>query len=80
MINDKLANLQSWTKVLGRLRFRGIFQFTQVQPLPSPHKQYWMHVSKISSHFFQLCIGRGRGGELLENFENDALFEGGSEK
>ena len=27
-------------------------------PLPSPHKQCWMHVSKIFSDF-QLCIGWG---------------------
>ena len=44
------------------LRFWGVFQFTQVQPLPSPHKQ-----------LFQLCIVWGKG-ELQENFEKDALF------
>ena len=29
------------------LRFWGVFQFTQVQPLPSPHKQCWTRVSRI---------------------------------
>ena len=44
-------------KSLGTLlRFRGVFQFTQVQPLPSPQKQCWMCVSLIFSEF-QLCIG-----------------------
>ena len=32
----KLLKLQSWTKVLGHLRFWAVFQFTQVQPIPSP--------------------------------------------
>ena len=54
------------------LHFRGVFQFTQVQPLPSPHKQRWTRVSRIFPEF-QLCIGWGEG-ELQENFENDALF------
>ena len=52
------------------LRFWGIFQFTQVQPLLSPHKQCWTRVSRIFSEF-QLCIGWGKG-EVQENFENDA--------
>ena len=55
------------------LPFWGVFQFTQVQPLPSPHKQSWTRVSKIFSEF-QLCIGWGEG-ELQENFEKDALFK-----
>ena len=60
-------------KSLGTLvRLWGVFQFTQVQPLPSPHKQCWTRVSRIFSEF-QLCIGWGEG-ELQENFENDALF------
>ena len=42
----------------------GHFQFTQVQPFPSPHKQCWMHVSRIFFEF-QLCIGWGEG-ELQE--------------
>ena len=54
------------------LRFWGIVQFTQVQPLPSPHKQCWTRVSKFFSEF-QLCIGWGKE-ELQENFEKDALF------
>ena len=54
------------------LHFWGVFQFTQVQPLPSPHKQCWTRVSRIFSEF-QLCIGWGEG-ELQENFEKDALF------
>ena len=52
--------------------FLGCFQFTQVQPLPSPHKQCSTRVSRIFSEF-QLCIGWGEG-ELQENFEKDALF------
>ena len=60
-------------KSLGTLlHFWGVFQFTQVQPLPSPHKQCWTRVSRIFSEF-QLCIGWGEG-ELQENFEKDALF------
>ena len=60
-------------KSLGTLlRFWGVFQFTQVQPLPSPHKQCWTRVSRIFSEF-QLCIGWGEG-ELQENFEKDALL------
>ena len=37
-------------KSLGTLlHFWGIFQFTQVQPLPSPHKKCWTSVSRIFS-------------------------------
>ena len=54
------------------LPFWGVFQFTQVQPLPSPHKQCWICVSKIFSEL-QLCIGWGEG-ELQENFKKHALF------
>ena len=58
-------------KSLGTLlRFWGVFQFKQVQPLPSPHKQYWTRVSRIFSEF-KLCIGWGKG-ELQENVEKDA--------
>ena len=49
------------------LLFWGSFQFIQVQPLPSPHKQCWTRVSNIFSEF-QLCIGWGER-ELQENFE-----------
>ena len=60
-------------KSLGTLlRFWGVLKFTQVQPLPSPHKHCWTPVSIIFSEF-QLCIGWGEG-ELQENFEKDALF------
>ena len=58
--------------------FWRVFQFTQVQPLPSPHKQCWTRVSRIFSEF-QLFIGWGEG-EVQENFENDALFEEETEK
>ena len=75
-----MDTLKSWTKVLGHfcisgalLHFWGIFQFTQVQPLPSPHKQCWTGVSRIFSETFQLCIG-WEEGELQENVEKDALF------
>ena len=49
-------------KSLGTLlRFWGVFQFTQVQPLPSPHKQCWTRVSRI---FFRVStlykVGGGR--------------------
>ena len=54
-------------KSLGTLlRFRGVFPFTQVQPLPSPHKQCWKRVSRIFS-VFQLCIGWG-GGRTARKF------------
>ena len=65
-------------KSLGTLlRFWGVFQFTQVQPLPSPHKQCWTRVSRIFSEI-QLCIGWGEG-ELQEHFENDAVLRGSRE-
>ena len=65
-------------KSLGTLlRFGGVFQFTQLQPLPSPHKQCWTRVSRIFSEI-QLCIGWGEG-ELQENFENDAVLRGSRE-
>ena len=39
-------------KSLGTLlRFWGVYQFTQVQPLPSPHKQCWTRVSRIFPSF-----------------------------
>ena len=47
-------------KSLGTLLpFWGVSQFTQDQPLPSPHKQCWTRVSKIFSEF-QLFIRWGR--------------------
>ena len=60
------------------LRFWGVFQFIQVQLLPSPHKQCWTRVSRTFSEF-PLCIGWGKG-ELQKDFENNALFLGGTEK
>ena len=60
------------------LRFWGVIQITQVQPLPSPHKKCWTRVSRIFSEF-QLFIGWGQG-ELRENFEKDAVFYEGTEK
>ena len=68
-------------KSLGTLlRFWGVLQCTQVQPLRSPHKQRWARVSRIFSEF-RLCIGWwGVGGELQENFEKDALLYEGTEK
>ena len=54
------------------LHFWVVFQFTQVQPLPSPHKQCWTRVSRIFFEF-QFCIG-WEEGELQEIFEKDALF------
>ena len=75
----KALKLQScWTKVLGHFAFMVIFQFTQVQPLPSPHKQCWTCVPRIFFEF-QLYIGWGEG-ELQENFKKGALFYEGSEK
>ena len=38
-------------KSLGALAFLGVFQFTQVQPLPSTHKQCWTRVSRIFPEF-----------------------------
>ena len=54
-------------KSLGALsRFWGVFQFTQVQPLPSPHKRCCTRVSRIFSEF-QLCIVWG-GGRTARKF------------
>ena len=54
------------------LRFWGVFQFTLVQPFPTPHKQCCTRVSRIFSEFQRRIVW----GELevQENFENDALF------
>ena len=55
--------LQSWTIVLGHFNLHvwGIFQFTQVQPLPPFTPQTMLDgVSRIFSKF-QLCIGWGKG-------------------
>ena len=54
-------------KSLGALlRFWGVFQFTQVQPLPTPHKQCWTHVSRI---FFRVStLYRVGGGRTARKF------------
>ena len=79
--NSHVARVPATTimdKSLGTLlRFWGVFQFTQVQPLPSPYKQCWTRVSRIFSEI-QLCIGWGEG-ELQEHFENDAVLRGSRE-
>ena len=66
-------------KSLGTLlHFWGIFQLTQVQPLPSPHKKCWTSLSRIFSQVSTLYRVGER--ELQENFEKDALFYEGTEK
>ena len=52
--------------------FLGVFQFTQAQPLPSPHKQCWTRVSRTFSGF-QHRIGWGER-EQQEKFEKDTLL------
>ena len=54
-------------KSLGTLlHFWGVFQFTQVQPLPSPHKQCWTRVSRI---FFRVStVVSGGGGRTARKF------------
>ena len=56
-------------KSLGALlRFWGVFQFTQVQPLPSPHKQCWTRVSRVffPSFNFVQCGGRENCKKILK--------------
>ena len=57
-------------KSLGtRLRFWGVFQFTQIQPLPSPHKQCWSRVSRI---FFRVStLYRVVGGRTARRFQKE---------
>ena len=51
-----------------RLRTLGVFQFTQVRPLPSHHKQCWMYVSRI---FFRVStLYRVGGGRTARKFRN----------
>ena len=53
-------------KSLETLAFLGRFQFTQVQPLPSPHKQCWTRVSRI---FFRVStLYRVGGGRTARKF------------
>ena len=49
-------------KSLGTLAFLGVFQFTQAQALPSPHKQCWTRVSRI---FTLYMVG---GGKIARKF------------
>ena len=58
------------------LHFWGVFQFTQVQPLPSPHKQCWTRVSRIFSEF-QLCMGGG--GRTARTFRKECTVLRGSQ-
>ena len=64
---------------LGTLsRSWGVFQCTQVQPLPSPHKQ--LMLDECIQNFFRVStLYRVGEGELQENFEKDALFRGNRE-
>ena len=67
-------------KSLGTLlRFWGVFQFTQVQPLPSPHKQCWTRASRI---FFRVSTlyrveGVRTAGKFRQGFS--ALFNEGTQ-
>ena len=62
-----IYNPTTMDKSLGTLlHFWGVFQLTQVQPLPSAYKQCWTRVSRIFSEF-QLCIGWG-GGRTARKF------------
>ena len=60
------------------LHFWGVFQFTQAQALPSPHKQCWTRVSTFFSEF-QLYIWWGEE-ELQKKVRKDALFYEGTQK
>ena len=42
---EKRRNYNHKQKSWDTFAFLGVFQFTQAQPLPSPHKQCWEHVS-----------------------------------
>ena len=54
--------------------FLGIFQFTEAQPLPSPHKQCWTRVSRIFFRVLTLYrVGEGRTARKF-NFVKDSLF------
>ena len=66
--NDRARKIMD--KSLGTLlRFWGVFQFTQVQPLPSPHKQCWTRASRI---FFQVStLYRVGGGRTARKFRKE---------
>ena len=59
----------------------GIFQFTQAQPLPSPHKQCWKRVSGIFVRFLTLYRVWGReGGRTARKFRKGwAVLRGNEE-
>ena len=60
------------------LRFWGVFQFIQVQLLPSPHKQCWTRVSRI---FFRVStLYRVGGGKTARKFRKGcAVLRGNRE-
>ena len=66
-------------KSLGTLlHFWGVFQFTQAQPLPSPHQRYWTRASRIFSES-QLCMGlRGEGGRNARKFRKGSTVSWGN--
>ena len=66
--NDRARKIMD--KSLGTLlRFWGVFQFTQVQPLPSPHKQCWTRASRI---FFRVStLYRVGGGRTARKFRKE---------
>ena len=79
LFSSHLFIRQSWTKVLGHFRVSGAFS-NSLRSNPSPHSTN--NVGRVYLQFFsefQLCIGWGKG-KRQENFENDALFEDGTEK
>ena len=66
-------------KSLGTLlHIWGIFQFTQVQPLPSPHKQCWTCVSSIFFRVSTLC--RVGGGRTARKFRKRRTVSWGNRK
>ena len=60
------------------LHFWGVFQFTQVQQLLSPHKQCWTHVSRIFWGF-ELCIGWGEGRTARKFWKGCTVLRGNRE-
>ena len=65
-------------KALDTFTFLGVFQLTQAQPLPSPHKQCWMRQEPIKcmtrvSRSFNVVLS-GRRENCKKKFEKDALF------
>ena len=76
---DNLHNYSHGQKSWDTLQFGGVFQFTSVQPLPSPHHhQCWRCVSRIFFHVSTLYrVGVKRTAKKIEK---DALFYEGTEK